>query len=252
MALAFVQTVSLTPADPLATHWLVVATAVFWVASVSFVAFALVDAVPGVRRCGLLLGIVSVTTALAYLTTALGIGRFAVVGPAVGAGDLPWVRYGHWLVTTPTLLAILGRLVGLDARTLFSAVAVNWFAIATGILGLTTSMRPYRYVWWAVAGLALISLITFFLVTLGRYRPVDGSPIAARRVRVVYAVVWMAYPLWSLFGGGWPTLSPTANAVGFFFIDLFATVGVGITVLASIERGAPDRTDDPTTGPAVR
>ncbi len=106
---------------------------------------------------------VALTATISYLTMATGKGQQLIANDG-GSGFRPfyYARYVDWTVTTPLLLLDLA-LLGLmrPARQLgliITLIVLDLIMIEFGLIGGATQGAG-KYVWWAIATVAMIGLL---------------------------------------------------------------------------------------------
>ena len=229
--------------------WLAVGAAVFGLVSLLVAARAANIDHRRLKRSHTLVAVVSGVSFGAYVLLLSGGGTVDGAAPGGGTVTLYWARYADWLVTMPLLVAALGSVAGADRETLASAVATTVFVVATGIVAMLPVLGGYRYVWWAVATLAVAGVGYFLGVGLrADARGLDaGTTSTVDTLATLLGVCWVSYPLWWFVGpGGAGVVSPAVGTAGVVGLDLLATVGFALVLLRS-----PAVSDRATPGPTA-
>ena len=149
-------------------------------------------------------------------------GRTAVVDDAWGIPSVP-LRYLQWMLTTPTMLFVLCRMVSMPGAQLRGLVAADAFVMATGLLATHGRNALVR------AAAAVASFMAYPWVVWGISGVVDraklhAAPASARRLSVTQAfmvVAWSSFPVaWlaartapAVFGTYMEPMLVTCNAV---------------------------------------
>jgi bacteriorhodopsin len=178
--------------------------------------------------------------AASYLSMFFGFGLTEVQLTSAIAGrevlDIYWARYADWLFTTPLLLLDIALLAGADRNTIGALIGLDAFMIITGLVGALTPQPTFRYVWWTISTIALVFILYFLYVNLGRAAAEKDEDTQAtfNVLRNVILVLWSVYPiLWLVGTEGLGLVGLYGETLLFMVLDVLAKVGFGFILLRS-------------------
>jgi bacteriorhodopsin len=174
--------------------------------------------------------------AASYLSMFFGFGLTGVELTTGEVLEIYWARYADWLFTTPLLLLDIALLAGADRNTIGALIGLDAFMIITGLVGALTKQPTFRYVWWTVSTIALIFILYFLYVNLGRAaaQKDEDTQSTFNVLRNVILVLWSVYPvLWLVGTEGLGLVGLFGETLLFMVLDVLAKVGFGLILLRS-------------------
>jgi bacteriorhodopsin len=174
--------------------------------------------------------------AASYLSMFTGFGLTGVTLVGGETLEIYWARYADWLFTTPLLLLDIALLAGADRNTIGALIGLDAFMIITGLVGALEKVPTYRYVWWTVSTIALIFILYFLYVNLGRAAAEkdEDTQSTFNVLRNVILVLWSVYPiLWLVGTEGAGVVNLYVETLAFMVLDVTAKVGFGLILLRS-------------------
>jgi bacteriorhodopsin len=174
--------------------------------------------------------------AASYLSMFFGFGLTGVELTTGEVLEIYWARYADWLFTTPLLLLDIALLAGADRNTIGALIGLDAFMIITGLVGALTKQPMFRYVWWTISTIALLFILYFLYVNLGRAAAEKDADTQStfNVLRNVILVLWSVYPvLWLVGTEGLGLVGLYGETLLFMVLDVLAKVGFGFILLRS-------------------
>jgi bacteriorhodopsin len=168
---------------------------------------------------------------LAYLTMASGSG-FII---RADGRQFFYARYIDWALTTPLQLLDLCGLAGASADTTLFLMATDFLMIVSGAVGALLNTYPNKWFFWCF-GMFFFMPILYFL-TLGLNDKADQTGAAAaavfKKVALLTAVSWSAYPAVWVFGEGAGLISADNECIAYTLLDITAKSVFGFLIISA-------------------
>ncbi len=183
---------------------------------------------------------IALTATIAYLTMATGKGQ-QLIGNDSGGGYrvFYYARYIDWTITTPLLLldlALLGltrplRQLGL----IITLIVLDLIMIEFGLIG-GAAQGVGKYVWWAVATVAMIALLYLLVTRVLPQARAQGQAVGNlySTISTLTIVLWSIYPIVFFLGTeGLAIVGIDWEVLLYMVLDLSAKIGFGFLLLSN-------------------
>lgn len=183
------------------------------------------------RRFVRLATLVPAVAAVAYATTATGVG-IATVRPGGSPVPLYWARYADWLVTLPLLVFLLTTLAAADRSTVRTLVAIAVAMVGTWLAGAVAPRTRPSIGFWALGSVLLLVLASVLVRRLdppstdqsaGRHADDVAETVATLRTLLIALVT--AYPVVWIFGPASTLAIVDPTTAAYMVLDLLAKAG---------------------------
>lgn len=151
---------------------------------------------------------------------------FGVLDVAVGAIEIPALRYVDWLITTPVLIGYAAYTANAPRRIIYAVAGIDAAMILIGYLGVVTT-GTLRILGFVFSSICYVGLLWALYRLLPAYAHEESIP--RRRLFEILknhvGLLWLAYPLiWAVGPLGIDAISITSVALLIVFMDVIAKV----------------------------
>jgi bacteriorhodopsin len=206
--------------------WFGIGTALFAIATLAFLAFALLNDAPPTQYY-LLPPLDTAIAGSAYLGMTLSaIGVLPV--------EVPIIRHLDWVLSTAVIVYYLGLVAGASMRARLILVVVDMSMIVLGVIAATLA-GPLRWIPFAVSCVLLGVLVYMLTNTISDAAQENltslGTGSLFKSLRDLTVLIWLIYPVVWFLGIGLGLMTRADQNFVFMLLDITAKIGfMGIIV----------------------